>query len=426
MKMFRTGILLILLFFVLGLNAQTSINSPYSRFGLGELHGKNINTTLQGMGGISIGYADPSVINPGNPASYARIDSSSFIFEAGIFADYKTLKTTTLSESGYYSSVSYVFIGFPITKWWRTSLGIMPFSKIGYDVDILIDVADFSNVENSIEGDGGLNQVFWGNAFKIGKNFRLGIDATYLFGESRRRSVINFVDSLFILGTKTESKVRGSDFIFDYGLQYDIHFSNKRQLTLGLVYANTFRLDATRSYLATTIVNGVDGSVDLVKDTIAYNPDESGKITLPERFGFGFTYRNAESWLVGADFEWQNWKDFEVFGIPDTLNNAWRVAVGGEFTPNHTSLSSLFTRMTYRLGFRYTNSYLEISNHQINEFGISFGFNFPLRKTRTTLDLGIEIGKRGTTKDMLIQENFINFTFGVAVNEHWFHKRKYQ
>ena len=426
MKIYRSGILPVLLFFVLGLNAQTSINSPYSRFGLGQLSGKNVNTALQGMGGISIGYADPSMINPGNPASYGVIDSASFIFEAGVFADFKTLKTTTLSESGYYSSLSYVFLGFPITKWWRSSVGVMPFSKIGYDVDILVDVEDFSNVENSIEGDGGLNQVFWGNAFRVGKNLRLGIDATYLFGESRRRSVINFVDSLFILGTKTEAKTRGSDFIFDYGVQYDFHFNNSRHLTLGLIYANTFHLDATRSYLATTIVNGIDGSVDIVKDTIAYNPDEKGTITLPDRAGIGFTYRNAESWLIGADFEWQNWKKFEAFGVPDTLENSWRFAVGGEFTPNHTSLSSLFTRMTYRLGFRYNNSYLTISNHQINEFGISFGFNIPLRKTRTTLDLGIEVGKRGTTKDLLIQENFINFTFGVAIHEHWFHKRKYQ
>jgi len=426
MKIFRSVILVFILFSSAALLAQTAINSPYSRFGLGELHGKNINTNLQGMGGISIGMADPSMINPANPASYALIDSGSFIFEAGIFADFKTLKTTTLSESGYYSSLSYVFLGFPITKWWRSSLGIMPFSKIGYDVDILVQVEGFSNVENSIEGDGGLNQVYWGNAFKIGKNFRLGIDATYLFGEARRRSVINFVDSLLILGTKTESRIRGGDFIFDYGLQYDFHFDDRRKLTLGLVYANEFNLKATRSYLATTIINGVDGGVDVVRDTVAYDPEKEGTILLPQRAGIGFSYQNANLWLIGADFEWQNWNKFEVFGVPDTLTNAWRIAVGGEYSPRHTSISSLFTRITYRLGFRYDNSYLNISDNEINEFGISFGFNFPLRKTRTTLDLGIEIGKRGTTKDNLIQENFINFTFGVSINEHWFQKRKYQ
>ncbi len=426
MKILRSVILIFLFLFVVSVNAQTSINSPYSRFGLGDLHGKNVNASLSGMGGVSIGYADPTMINPANPASYGVIDSASFIFEAGVFADFTTLKTTALSESGYYSSLSYVYMGFPITKWWRSSLGIMPYSKVGYDVDILVEVEGFSNVENSIEGDGGLNQVYWGNAFKIGKNFRVGFDATYLFGEARRRSVINFVDSVFILGTKTEAKIQGSDFIFDYGLQYDFHFSENRQLTLGLIYANKFRLNATRSYLVSTIANAVDGGVDIVKDTVVYQPEEKGEIVLPDRAGIGFTYRNANSWLVGADFEWQNWDKFESFGVPDTLTNSWRFAVGGEYTPKHTSISSMFSRMTYRLGMRYEKSYITFSDHPINEFGISFGFNFPLKRTRTTLDLGIEIGKRGTTKNNLIQENFINFNFGVSIHEHWFHKRKYQ
>ena len=57
--------------------------------------------------------------------------------------------------------------GFPVTKWWKSSLGMLPFSKIGYDVKIFIPVDKFSNVINEIEGDGGLNQFFWGNGFKI-------------------------------------------------------------------------------------------------------------------------------------------------------------------------------------------------------------------------------------------------------------------
>ncbi len=411
---------------VWGLQAQTRINSPYSRYGLGELHGKNANTTLQGMGGISIGYADPTVINPANPASYAAFDSASFVFEVGIFADFKTLKTIALSESGYYASLNYMMFGFPIAKWWRTSLGMMPFSKLGYDVAIFVEVEGFSNVVNSVEGDGGLNQFFWGNAFKLGKNLRLGIDAVYLFGEARRRSVINFPDSLLILGTKTESTVRGGDFVFDYGLQYDFHFNNTQKLTLGLVYANKFNMNAKRGYLATTISGSSDGSVDILKDTLVYEPEVSGTVVLPDKVGFGFTYQKAGSWLVGADFEWQNWEQFGAFGQPDSLDNSWRLAVGGEFTPTHTSLSSLLSRMTYRVGFRYNNTYLNILNHQITEFGISFGFNFPLKKTRTSMDLGIEIGQRGTTKGNLVQENYVNFTFGVSINEYWFHKFKYQ
>jgi len=61
---------------------QATINTPYSRYGLGELHGKNINTKIQGMGGVALGMWGGGMINPANPASYATIDSASFVLDA--------------------------------------------------------------------------------------------------------------------------------------------------------------------------------------------------------------------------------------------------------------------------------------------------------------------------------------------------------
>jgi len=171
MKASKHYILLILIFFSLITQAQ-KINSPYSRFGLGQLHGENVNTSLMGMGGISIAVADPTMINPGNAASYAVYDSTSFIFEIGVNGNLTNSKTVLQSESSSYFSLNYIMFGFPVTKWWKSSLGMLPYSQIGYDVKIYIPVEGFSNVINSIEGDGGLNQFYWGNAFKIGENLR--------------------------------------------------------------------------------------------------------------------------------------------------------------------------------------------------------------------------------------------------------------
>ncbi len=86
----------------------------------------------------------------------------------------------------------------------------------------------------------------------------------------------------------------------------------------------------------------------------------------------------------------------------------------------------MFKRITYRAGLRYNQSYLDFNGTQINEFGISFGFGFPMKKSKTGIDLGFEIGRRGTTNNNLIQENFVNVLLGISIQEHWFHKRKYQ
>lgn len=423
MKIVKAGTLVFLLLAVLLVSAQ-KINSPYSRYGLGQLYGKNINTPLQAMGGISIGVANPTWINPANPASYAKFDSASFLFEIGIVANMTSSKTSYQKENSDFATLSYILIGFPVTKWWRSSLGVLPFSKIGYDVKISVD--GFDNVINDLVGDGGLNRYYWGNGFNISKNFRLGVDASFIYGNGSRSSHIYFPDSAWIFGSKVEQSTRGGGFIFDYGLQYDIHLKKNNVLTLGLIYSNTWYLNATRNYMAYTLVGGVDGDVEALKDTILYEPEESGLIILPDKIGFGFVYQQKGRWLIGGDFEMQGWDKYEAFGLTDSLSNAWRVSVGGQFTPKHTSISSLLKRMSYRVGIKYNNSYLSLFGNDINEYGISFGVGFPMKKSKTELDLSFEIGQRGTTNDGLIQENYVNVTFGVSIDEHLFQKRKYR
>ncbi|MEJ2594790.1 MAG: hypothetical protein P8100_06610 [bacterium] len=268
MKVEKAGILVFLLMLGIFLQAQ-KINSPYSRYGVGRLSGENVNAAIKAMGGISIGFARPELINPTNPASYATFDSTSFLFQVGIFGNLTTHKTLYQSESSNFATLNYILIGFPVTKWWSSSLGIMPFSKIGYDVRVLIPVEDFSNVYNEIYGDCGLNRFYWGNGFNLTKNLRLGVDATFLFGEATRSSRVSFPDSVLIQQTRADSKTRGSDFIFDYGLQYDIHLKDEKLLTLGLVYANTYYLKAKREYIVYTTAGGTTGSdVPIIKDTI--------------------------------------------------------------------------------------------------------------------------------------------------------------
>ncbi len=409
------------------LMAQSTINSPYSRYGLGELRGENVSTQLKGMGGISIGMNDPTLINPSNAASYAVFDSLSIVLEAGLTANFVNLQTDQLSENSRNATLGYILLGFPITKWWKTSLGILPFSKIGYNVDIVIDMSEyeFSDIQNELQGEGGVNRLYWGNAFNIGKNLRLGIDSYYIFGNGSRNSSVHFLDSLNIYGTKVETSTRGSDFIFDYGLQYDLHFGESDVLTLGVIYANKFNVNANRRYLSKTITGGFYEIVEETKDTVEYRPDEKGSFVIPPKFGFGAVYKKSDSWLIGVDFEWQKWSDFEAFGVPDSLYNTVRIAIGGEYTPDHTNISTLFKRMTYRAGARYEQTYLSLRGHQVDEFGISFGLTFPLKKSKTTIDLGLEVGKRGTSKDKLIQENFFSVNFGVSIQEKWFYKRKY-
>ena len=81
--------------------------------------------------------------------------------------------------------------------------------------------------------------------------------------------------------------------------------------------------------------------------------------------------------------------------------------------------------MTYRAGLHFENTGLEINNETINEFGISFGLGLPVGNVFSNANIGFEIGKRGTTRANLVQENFMNLQLSLSLNDRWFQKRKY-
>ncbi len=425
MKIKKLGFIVGLLLLTFGLNAQ-DINSPYSAYGIGQLYGENISSQLQAMGGISFGVTEKNILNMANPASYGVFDSTTYIFQTGIIGNVSTLQNTELKQNTNYATLSNISMGFQVTKRWHVALGITPYSKVGYSTRVSAKVPPFGSIFNDRFGKGGITRLFFGNAFNITKNLRVGVNINYLFGNTRGYNIVYFPDSLFVFGTKQERYIKVNDFLFDWGIQYDIHLAKDRKLTLGAIYRNAVHVNATRSTISYTLTGGYEGAIENPRDTISYLPDEKGNIYIPETYGFGFSYSQGDRWLVGMEGEWQQWSKFRKFGVADSLENAWRVAVGGAYTPKHTSISPLRKRMTYRIGARYNQTYVRLYGYSINEYAITAGFTFPFKRTRNNITLAMEIGSRGALKDNLVKKTFFNFSLGINIVEHWFYKRKYR
>lgn len=425
MRKNKLGLLVGLVFLVVSLNAQ-DINAPFSRFGLGRLYGENMSTQQQSMGGIGVGLALPFVINPSNPASYGSFLTQSFVFQTGIIANFGSLSTTQNSESYNYMALGHVEMGFPVTKWWRASFGTLPYSKTGYDVRYTFDVPGYAKMTSERWGEGGLSRVYWGNGFNITHNLRVGVNLVYLFGNIRYYNMSYSPDSVAVFGTKTEQYLKMSNLMYDWGLQYDIHFKNGRRVTIGLVYTNKVNVSASRYWLATTETGGYGSNPDVVKDTLQYIPSEKGKILIPAHYGIGFTYTKPGKILVGADVEWQNWNQFSSFGQRDSLQQSFTIAIGGQYTPNHSNISHMGKRMTYRLGARYQQSYISLNGLSINEFAVTGGVKFPFKRKADNVNIGFEIGSRGTLQNNLVKDGFFDMTFGINIVEDWFFKKKYR
>ena len=103
--------------------AQTSVSSPYSRYGLGNISETAFHSN-RGMGGLSLALRNPESINLSNPASYTSFKRHSFIFEIGVQSDMLKLTNTDTSQSTYNTSLSYLSFGFPVTKFWGSAFWI--------------------------------------------------------------------------------------------------------------------------------------------------------------------------------------------------------------------------------------------------------------------------------------------------------------
>ena len=405
--------------------AQADVDSPYSLFGVGQVRDKSMNVRLKGMGGVANAMHDIGMINTENPASYAKIDSLAFLFDAGFYFKSSNFSTSVQSERSNNASFDYVSMAFGLTQWWKMALGVQPYSVSRYTMMVNSEKPGIGSYTTRFKGTGGLNQAFWGNAFKLGKHLSIGANAYYVFGDTQTETTLYFPDSTYMIGSRRSVDVMVSSFMFDYGMLCDFDLGNELNLSLGVTYSQRVNLKGKETLFVRSIEVNPDTEIEYLIDTIA-NTTHSTKMAMPQGAGFGFLLQKNGRWSVGADFNWTQWSKFARQGASDALQDSWNVAVGAEFIPHHTSVSNYFTRVSYRFGGFYEHGYLKLNEYSINRLGVTAGMSLPLPKTQSKVNLAFELGQYGTREANLIQERYFRMNVGVSVFEHWFMKRKYR
>ena len=421
----KSCLVLAMLGLAMGAFAQADVYSPYSVFGVGQMADKSMNVKLKGRGGLTNAMFGKGIINTGNPASYAMIDSLAFLFDAGFYFKTSTFSTSVLSEQSANASFDHAALAFGITSWWKMALAVQPYSSLGYKMVVNSFDSEVGNYTTAFQGSGGLNRAVIGNAFKIGKHIAIGANVSYVFGDSESLTTLYFPDSLYKISTRRGIDLMVSSFKFDYGLLFTIPVGEDYTFSVGATYEQAVKLKGKQTNFFRTIAGNIDTGGEYLVDTIV-NTTIDTKLSMPQGFGLGVAFEKNNRWSLGADFNWTQWSKFAREGANDDLCDAWRVTLGGEFTPVYSSISGYFRRVTYRLGGFFERTYLNINGHKLNKIGVSAGASLPLPKTKSKVDLAVEVGMCGTRDYNLIQENYIKMDVGFSMFEYWFIKRKYK
>ena len=400
--------------------------SPFTAGGIGDVIDL-AQANNQGTGGIGISNGGYFYLNNLNPAllPYNQIT----VFSAGFIG--QKSKVTDGSNTDTYSggNLNYLATAFPIKKgYWTTSIGLMPYSNVNYDFSYESTVTGSPSDTVTIreQGSGGFNQFYWANGFTINKNFTVGIRATYLFSSVEKKFSNTIQDVGNVYTPVVTDRLTVSDFAFTGGIAFtqDSIFNSRIRLNAGLTYDLGGDINAKKfQSFDRTIANGPA----LATDTLIN--ERSGSISLPQTIGLGLSFNRGFKWMVGMDVKMTKWSDYKDFyGNNNSLDDSFKVTIGGEYTPDPTSVTNYWKRITFRIGGSYENTpYLieyEGKTNQVKDFGINFGWSLPTGRY-SSFDLAFRVGKRGDANKTIIEENYYKIYLGISFNDQWFVKRKY-
>jgi hypothetical protein len=412
------------------------INSPYSRFGIGNLT-ESRNLVFKGMGGAANGYSNRHTINATNPASYSFLTTTAFEFS--VEAQSNNIRIGDNITKSSTLSIGHLNLAFPLVKGnLAVNIGYNPISKVYYNsIDTLNDIAGSGTRGiNKYNGEGGLNYGFLGLSGGI-KGFSLGVNAGYLFGNIRNSSYFGFIDTPHVLRTRVTEFTEQNNYgglLFQTGAMYRKDFKNKNFLSIGATATLAQKINATQSAYEIAGTMALSQDEPAVIDTIAASYDAKGTLQMPTRLGFGLHYGKENNYDIGIDYTYTDWKNFSKFDGSKALgvgDQSYRIAIGGEIIPNtKASSKQYFSHITYRLGAYMGKDYLSLKGTDIEHYGFTAGLQLPFRASGNAeqmgaLNMGIDFGNRGTLNNGLAREFMVNFNIGLKINARWFERMRF-
>lgn len=426
---------------------QQGSGSPYSAYGLGEFVG-SVPVAQAMMGGLGAAVVDPVSTVLANPASYAALHRTTF--ETGLQVRSSAFATEASERAGRRTDILGLTLGVPFGKGrWGMAVGIRPRTQVNYRLTSTGALPDDRGVANyTYTGDGGLNQGVIGVGHAIsqkrdslsnGHRLTWGANVGYLFGRIERSATATFPTGQGYYGTRVTSSLIVRDPTLDLGLQFqgDLRKRLKKE-DEGLYYLVGVHAELPVDIRArrTDVVNtfGFSGAgVEVPLDTSYFVDGNTGKVGLPLGLAVGATVFN-EHWTFGAEFKQRDWSTLRVevdgYQPPGRLASNTALIAGVSYRPAREGSTSFWERTVYRAGVRQNNDYLIVGGTQLKERSASFGVSLPLMSTstRSRLNLGCELGERGTLGAGLVRERYATLLVGITITpdirESWFKKRR--
>lgn len=426
-KKYKSALIALLCLPLFSLAQQNTI-SPYSAFGIGEFQNQGFAFN-NSLGGIGVALRPDNALNPINPASLSALSLTSF--EAGISGSAMFLADNNLSQEYFSSTLGYLSLGFPISEGFAISGGLLPYTYQGYDLSQSFETTfgeDTVAYNVNYKGSGGFNRAYVNFGLKLFKGLSVGASGNMIFGTLNQQTDVVF-DHETAINSRDDNAYYVRDFTIDGGLQYQTTWDDK-YLTVGATYTPESNLNASNS--GATYTYNIISDFEYIRDTVEISGRSTDGLVLPQSYALGLALGKNDNWFVSAEYDFKQWTSVSLFGEEDPkLKDATQLKLGAWWIPNVQDVHNYWNTIQYRAGLNYNTGFLSVSAfgnqdgvEDIKDMSVSLGLGLPMKRSKTTANIGMQFGRRGTLEKGLVEEKYIKFQLAFTFNDKWFTKRK--
>jgi len=414
-------------------NGAYSGYAPYSIYGVGDLFngGSAYNMT---MGGVGVASRNNRYVNSLNPAAVTARDSLAFMSDFSVYQNNKILKQGSALSANNIFNINDFIISFPLFPKTAMMIGITPYSSTGYAFDYYETnkevLGTVGNVNHSYTGQGSMYQIFAAGGITLFD--RLSIGAQYIhYTGNLEKNYTQTISDAAALGLDGVSEMILSANTAKLGLQYEQEFSNKFKMVLGATYKFDTRLNG---YINNTLTSG-QASISSSSDTLSHM---SSPLRLGDEVAVGLGIVYNRKFRAEVDYTRSDWsksgfekqRGFSVNGVGGapifTSGVSESIRFGMEYIPRPNDVRYYKNIIAYRAGAYFTKDYYKVNGNPIYARGITLGATLPVFQWYNGVTLGIELGQRGSLKNNMILESYVNFSIGINLFDIWFQQYRYE
>jgi hypothetical protein len=389
-----------------------------------------------GMGGVSLGMRGPAIINPQNPASYSAVDSLTLLFDIG--ASFSTARMSYDGSSVHPQNtrIDYIDASLRLANNLGLTFGLRPVTYVGYDFKSAQKMEDIDGYGErtatyTYAGSGGMHKVFGGLGWAPFKNFSIGANVGYLWGDYSHSSIVTFSESAI----QSLARYYSGDintYTLDFGAQLTARLAKQTTMTVGLTAGIGHKINEEANF----INQKLNGSSSIGADTVHVG----NAYEMPWSFGAGVVVDHAGRWKVGADYSCQLWKNCRFPQLVSTggvqqfesttnaFNNRHHISLGAQYMPRPDGFR-FKDRVSYRAGLSYSTSYIKVNNDDgPKSYKASVGVGLPIinqYSNRSVLNIAAEY-EHVAASSHLIKEDYLRLRLGLTFNARWFNQWKVQ